>query len=50
MLKDKITGAPLKYAFLEFNNHHNAQLFYNTYNNKYIPNTSKLFKLNWAAY
>ena len=52
MIKDKTTGLPLKYGFLEFNNHHHAKLFYLNYNNKPIPipNAYKLFKLNWAAY
>jgi RNA recognition motif-containing protein len=50
IIKDKGTGLPLKYGFLEFNSHENANSFYQNYNNRIIPNTSKQFKLNWAAY
>lgn len=50
IIKDKGTGLPLKYGFLEFNQHENANSFYQNYNNRIVPNTSKQFKLNWAAY
>jgi RNA recognition motif-containing protein len=50
IIKDKATGLPLKYGFLEFNARENANNFYTNYNNRIIPNTSKLFKLNWASY
>jgi RNA recognition motif-containing protein len=50
IIKDKATGLPLKYGFLEFQNHDSAHNFYTNYNNRTIPNTAKLFKLNWAAY
>jgi RNA recognition motif-containing protein len=50
LIKDKATGLPLKYGFLEFATHESAYNFYTNYNNRTIPNTSKLFKLNWAAY
>lgn len=50
IIKDKVTGQPLKYGFLDFNTHENAGSFYQNYNNRAVPNTSKQFKLNWAAY
>lgn len=50
LIKDKVTGLPLKYGFIEFVNHESANNFLNNYNNRTIPNTSKLFKLNWAAF
>ncbi len=50
LIKDKLTGLPLKYGFLEFVNHDSASNFYVNYNNRIIPNTNKQFKLNWAAY
>jgi RNA recognition motif-containing protein len=50
IIKDKATGLPLKYGFLEFNTRDNANSFYQNYNNRIIPNTSKQFKLNWASY
>jgi RNA recognition motif-containing protein len=50
LIKDKVTGMQLKYGFLEFGNHEHAQSFYQNYNNRTIPNTAKVFKLNWAAY
>jgi RNA recognition motif-containing protein len=50
IIKDKATGLPLKYGFLEFNTRDNANNFYQNYNNRIIPNTSKQFKLNWASY
>ena len=50
MIKDKATGVPLKYCFIEFATHASAKNFYQTYNGRTIPNTGKVFKLNWAAY
>ena len=50
LIKDKTTGVALKYGFLEFNNCHSASNFYQNYNQRTIPNTSKQFKLNWAVY
>lgn len=50
LIKDKATGMQLKYGFLEFLNHECAQSFYQNYNSRTIPNTAKVFKLNWAAY
>jgi RNA recognition motif-containing protein len=50
LIKDKATGLPLKYGFLEFLTHDAAANFYQNYNNRIVPNTVKQFKLNWAAY
>ena len=50
IIRDKSTGQPLKYGFLEFLTHQSANNFYLNYNNRSIPNTNKLFKLNWATY
>ena len=50
IIKDKVTGLPLKYGFLEFQAHESASSFYQNYNNRTVPGTAKLFKLNWAAY
>lgn len=50
IIKDKATGQPLKYGFLEFNTRENASNFYQNYNNRTITNTNKQFKLNWASY
>lgn len=50
LIKDKTTGLPLKYGFLDFHTHESASNFYQNYNNRTIPNTAKQFKLNWAAY
>jgi len=50
LIKDKATGLPLKYGFLEFMTHDAAGNFYQNYNNRIVPNTTKQFKLNWAAY
>jgi RNA recognition motif-containing protein len=50
LIKDKVTGQPLKYGFLEFFHRETAQNFYLNYNNRTIPNTTKQFKLNWASY
>ena len=50
LIRDKVTGLPLKYGFLEFINHDTANNFYVNYKGRTIPNTAKQFKLNWAAY
>jgi RNA recognition motif-containing protein len=50
LIKDKATGLPLKYGFIEFVSHNSANNFYMNYNNRIIPNKNKVFKLNWAAY
>jgi len=50
LIRDKVTGIPLKYGFLEFHNNQSARNFYQNYNHRTIPNTSKQFKLNWAVH
>lgn len=50
LIRDKTTGLPLKYGFLEFINHDSAKNFYLNYKGRTIPNTTKQFKLNWASY
>jgi RNA recognition motif-containing protein len=41
LIKDKATGVPAKYGFLEFNTHSAADHFYQNYNNRLIPNSHK---------
>jgi len=50
LIRDKGTGLPLKYGFIEFINHDTANNFYLNYKGRTIPNTTKQFKLNWASY
>lgn len=57
LIKDKATGLPSKYGFIEFTTRDIATNFYQNYNNRQINNTNKYvcdkfrsFKLNWAAY
>ena len=51
VIKDKQTGLSLKYGFLEFDTHRNAEKFMQDYHGKQIPNTThKYFKIKWASY
>lgn len=41
LIKDKTTGLPSKYGFIEFTTHDVASNFYQNYNNRQINNTNK---------
>lgn len=48
IIKDKNTGQPLSYGFLEFSNHDIAQQVLQSCNGKPIPNSAKSLRLNWG--
>jgi RNA recognition motif-containing protein len=51
VIKDKATGTPAKYGFIEFTSHQIAEKFLNEYNGKLIPNIpNKHFKLKWGTF
>lgn len=49
LIKDRVTGRPLGYCFLEFDSEQMAQQALTTLNLKQWPGTEKLLKLNWAS-
>jgi len=49
LIKDRITGKPQGYCFLEFESEQMAQQVLTTLNLKQWPGTDKLLKLNWAS-
>ncbi|KAK2949122.1 putative Polyadenylate-binding protein [Blattamonas nauphoetae] len=48
--RDKTTGNPSGYGFVECTSNLAAQKILPKYNNQPIPGTKKYFKLNWATY
>jgi len=51
VIKDKTTGTPAKYGFIEFTSHLIAEKFLNEFNGKLIPNVAnKHFKLKWGSF
>lgn len=49
LIKDRVTGKPQGYCFLEFESEQIAQQVLMTLNLKQWPGTDKLLKLNWAS-
>ncbi|XP_063689820.1 tRNA selenocysteine 1-associated protein 1-like [Bolinopsis microptera] len=49
LIKDRMTGRPQGYCFLEFDSEQAAQQVLMTQNLKPWPGTDKLLKLNWAS-
>jgi len=49
LIKDRVTGRPQGYCFLEFESEQIAQQVLMTLNLKQWPGTDKLLKLNWAS-
>ncbi|KAF1313518.1 Nuclear acid binding, partial [Globisporangium splendens] len=49
LIRDKVTGYPAGYGFLEFPTQRGAQLVLETYNGQVIPNTLHRFRMNWGA-
>lgn len=49
LIKDRVTGRPQGYCFLEFESEQIAQQVLMTLNLKPWPGTDKLLKLNWAS-
>ena len=49
-MRDKNTGNFMGYGFIEFDNKEEAQEALQLMNGKPMPNSNKVFKLNWASY
>lgn len=50
MIRDKNTGMPAGYGFVEFNSHEIASQVLGCYNGAPIPGTNKNFRLNWGIF
>ncbi|KAG7382562.1 tRNA selenocysteine 1-associated protein 1 [Phytophthora pseudosyringae] len=49
LIRDKVTGYPAGYGFLEFPTQRGAQQVLETFNGQLIPNTMHRFRMNWGA-
>ncbi|TDH65950.1 uncharacterized protein CCR75_002647 [Bremia lactucae] len=49
LIRDKVTGYPAGYGFLEFPTQQGAQEILDTFNGQLIPNTLHRFRMNWGA-
>ncbi|KAJ1921151.1 hypothetical protein H4219_000749 [Mycoemilia scoparia] len=49
MIRDRATGGPANYCFIEFSSLNEASRALVAYNGQLIPNTTKPFRLNWAT-
>ncbi|KAE8996415.1 hypothetical protein PR001_g18922 [Phytophthora rubi] len=49
LIRDKVTGYPAGYGFLEFPTQRGAQQVLETFNGQVIPNTMHRFRMNWGA-
>lgn len=49
LIRDKNTFQLAGYGFVEFKTHPDCQRIMKNYNGKYMGNTKKIFKLNWAT-
>ncbi|GFP94535.1 polyadenylate-binding protein rbp47 [Phtheirospermum japonicum] len=50
VIRNKNTGIPEGYGFVEFFNHTAAEKVLQSYTGIAMPNTDQLFRLNWAAF
>ncbi|GER40886.1 RNA-binding protein [Striga asiatica] len=50
VIRNKQTGIPEGYGFVEFLSHSAAEKVLQTYSGLAMPNTDQLFRLNWAAF
>ncbi|KAL3634223.1 Polyadenylate-binding protein rbp47c' [Castilleja foliolosa] len=50
VIRNKNTGIPEGYGFVEFFNHAAAEKVLHSYTGIAMPNTDQLFRLNWAAF
>ncbi|XP_059665255.1 polyadenylate-binding protein RBP47B' [Cornus florida] len=50
IIRNKITGQPEGYGFVEFNSHAAAERILLTYNGTQMPGTEHTFRLNWASF
>lgn len=49
MIRDKVTGYPSGYGFLEFPSQQGAQYVLENFNGQTVPNTMHRFRMNWGA-
>ncbi|KAL3647570.1 Polyadenylate-binding protein rbp47b' [Castilleja foliolosa] len=49
VIRNKITGQPEGYGFVEFTSHQYAETILQSYNGAQIPGTELTFRLNWAS-
>ncbi|KMZ71279.1 Polyadenylate-binding protein RBP47B [Zostera marina] len=50
IIRNKITGQPEGYGFVEFVSHAAAERILQTYNGTPMPGTELMFRLNWASF
>ncbi|EHA8588760.1 polyadenylate-binding protein RBP47B' [Cocos nucifera] len=50
VIRNKITGHPEGYGFVEFVSHAAAERILQTYNGSQMPGTEQAFRLNWASF
>ncbi|KAJ8551372.1 hypothetical protein K7X08_000742 [Anisodus acutangulus] len=50
VIRNKITGQPEGYGFVEFSSHTVAERILQSYNGTQIPGTELTFRLNWASF
>ncbi|KAJ8751217.1 hypothetical protein K2173_016398 [Erythroxylum novogranatense] len=50
IIRNKITGQPEGYGFVEFVSHASAERILQTYNGTQMPGTEQTFRLNWASF
>ncbi|XP_015571309.1 polyadenylate-binding protein RBP47B' [Ricinus communis] len=50
IIRNKITGQPEGYGFVEFVSHVAAERILQTYNGTQMPGTEQTFRLNWASF
>ncbi|KAG4988534.1 hypothetical protein AAZX31_11G129800 [Glycine max] len=50
IIRNKLTGQPEGYGFVEFVSHASAEAFLRTYNGAQMPGTEQTFRLNWASF
>ncbi|XP_072991799.1 polyadenylate-binding protein RBP47B' [Typha latifolia] len=50
VIRNKITGLPEGYGFIEFVSHEAAERILQTYNGYQMPGTEQTFRLNWASF
>ncbi|WVY99359.1 hypothetical protein V8G54_025429, partial [Vigna mungo] len=50
IIRNKMTGQPEGYGFVEFASHETAERVLQTYNGTFMPGTEQTFRLNWASF
>ncbi|XP_057856481.1 polyadenylate-binding protein RBP47B' isoform X1 [Cryptomeria japonica] len=50
IIRNKLTGQPEGYGFVEFVSHAAAERILQTYNGTQMPNTEQVFRMNWASF